>query len=57
MVAAISRYAALLELAGLGRLAAAAVHDVTGLLATGINADDPLGFTVAYFHRPQGIGA
>jgi len=53
VVAAISRYAALLELAGLGRLDAAAVHDVTGLLATGINADDPLGFTVAYFHRPQ----
>lgn len=52
-VAAISRYAALLELAGLGRLDEAAVKEVTGLIATGINADDPLGFTVAYFHRPE----
>ena len=52
-VAVISRYAALLELAGLGRLDAAATREVTGLMATGINADDPLGFTVAYFHRPD----
>ena len=51
--AAISRYAGLLELAGLGLLDDPAVQDVTGLIATGINADTPLGFTVAYFHRPD----
>ena len=49
--AAITRHAALLELTGLGLLDDAAVAEVTGLLATGVNTDDPDGFTTAYFHH------
>lgn len=51
--AAIGRYAALLELAGLGRIDVAALPELRGLIKHGINRDDPEGFTTAYFHRPE----
>lgn len=53
VVAAISRYAALLELAALGALDDDTVARVEQLIRTGVNADDPTGFTTAYFHRPD----
>ena len=53
IAAAISRYAPLLELAGLGKLDDDAASEVAQLIETGINRDDPSSFTVAYFHRPE----
>lgn len=55
--AAINRYAALLELTGLGLLDDDTIGEVTGLLATGVNTDDPDGFTTAYFHRVEEFSA
>ena len=52
-VAAIGRYAPLLELAGLGELDDDAVSELSSLLATGVHLDEPQGFTSAYFHRPE----
>ena len=49
--AAITRHAALLELTGLGLLDDATLPEVTGLLGTGVNTDDPAGFTTAYVHH------
>ncbi len=58
VAAAISRYAALLELAGLGRITDdATVVELAELLETGVNDDDPDGFTTAYFHRPEELAA
>ena len=57
VAAAISRYAALLELAALGELDADAGSHVASLIETGINDDDPEGFTTAYFHRPEQLAA
>ncbi len=58
VVAAISRYAALLELAGLGRITDdATIRELAELLDTGVNHDDPDGFTTAYFHRPEELAA
>lgn len=54
-VAAISRYAALLELAGFGELDEAAASVSARLMQTGINEDDPNGFTTAYFHRADDL--
>ena len=54
--AAISRYAALLELAALGELDADTGSHVASLIETGIN-DDPERFTTAYFHRPEQLAA
>lgn len=51
--AAIGRYAALLELAGFGRLNDNTEPEIRGLIEHGINVDDPDGFTTAYFHRPE----
>lgn len=51
--AAITRHAALLELTGLGLLDDDALADVTGLLRTGLNTDDPDGFTTAWFHHVE----
>jgi ubiquinone/menaquinone biosynthesis C-methylase UbiE len=53
--AAIGRYAALLELAGLGRIDDATVPKLRGLIEHGIHHDEPAGFTTAYFHRPEGL--
>lgn len=53
MAAAISRYAALLELAGLGELNDDTVSEVARSIETGINRDDAASFTSAYFHRPD----
>ena len=53
VVAAISRYAALLELAALGALDDEATRHVEQLIRTGVNEDDPHGFTTAYFHRSE----
>lgn len=50
VVAAISRHAALLELAGFGELDPARVSEMARLIETGVNHDDPQGFTTAYFH-------
>lgn len=57
VVAAISRYAALLELAALGDLDGDTAHHVTELIRTGVNEDDPAGFTTAYFHRPEELAS
>ena len=57
VAAAISRYAALLELAALGELDANAGSHVALRIETGINDDDPEGFTTAYFHRPEQLAA
>jgi SAM-dependent methyltransferase len=58
VVAAISRFAALLELAGLGRITSdAALGDLAELIDTGINHDDPNGFTTGYFHRAEELAA
>lgn len=54
-VAAISRYAALLELAGFGELDDSTAAEVIRLIETGINQDDPNGFTTAYFHRAEDL--
>lgn len=56
-VAAISRYAALLELAGFGELDEAAAGMAERLIETGINQDDPNGFTTAYFHLADDLAA
>jgi proteasome alpha subunit len=53
VAAAISRYAALLELGGSGRLDDEAVRECQRLLATGRHHDDPRGFTDAHFHLPD----
>ena len=54
----ISRYAALLELTGLGEIVDdETVAELADLIDTGINVDDPLGFTTAYFHFAQGLSA
>jgi len=52
-VAAISRYAGLLELAAIGGIDDAAESELVAALRTGINHDDPAGFTNAYFHLPD----
>ncbi len=49
--AAISRYSALLEFAGLGLLDETTAGELTEVLATGVNPDDPTGFTTAYLHH------
>lgn len=54
-VAAISRYAALLELAGFGELDEAATGVAARVIQTGINRNDPNGFTTAYFHRADDL--
>ncbi len=51
VVAAISRHAPLLELAGLGELDDRSATEVVQLISTGVHHDDPLSFTTAYFHR------
>ena len=56
-VAAISRYAALLELAALGVLDDAAEAECRALIATGHNEDDPEGFTTAHMHLPDELRA
>ncbi len=53
IVAAISRYAALLELAGLGEFDEEAATEVVQLIETGIHRDDSRSFTTAYFHRAE----
>jgi ubiquinone/menaquinone biosynthesis C-methylase UbiE len=53
--AAISRYAPLLELAGLGTLTEDAATELAELLRTGVGADDPQGFTTAYFHGAEDL--
>ena len=55
--AAISRHAALLELTGLGVLDDADLAEITDLLATGHNVDDPNGFTTAHFHGTAELAA
>ena len=52
IAAGISRYAGLLDYATQGRLDAAAVETVRGVIATGRH-DPRLGFTTAYFHLPS----
>ncbi|HVX45561.1 MAG TPA: class I SAM-dependent methyltransferase [Mycobacteriales bacterium] len=51
VAAAVSRYAGLLEFAGLGLLTESTQGEFLDHLATGIHHDDPNGFTNAYFHR------
>lgn len=51
VAAAVSRYAGLLEFAGLGLLTEHTQGEFLDQLATGIHHDDPNGFTNAYFHR------
>lgn len=53
VVAGISRYAALLELTALGALDDETAVHAEQLIRTGVNEDDPEGFTTAYFHRPD----
>lgn len=53
IAAAISRYAALLELAGSGELDDEAASEAAQLIETGVNRDDSSSFTLAYFHRPE----
>lgn len=55
--AAISRYAGLLELASLGAIDDATEALLLRALDTGINEDEPEGFTVAYFHLPAELEA
>lgn len=52
VAAAISRYAALLDTGARGRLDAEALGRATDVVATGWH-DPRLGFTTAYFHRPE----
>lgn len=42
-------------LAGFGELDEAAASKVARLIETGINQDDPTGFTTAYFHRADDL--
>lgn len=55
--AAISRYAAILELGANGRLGATNVSRLTAILKTGHHPEDPAGFTSAYMHRPEELHA
>ena len=52
IAAAISRYAALLDLAAQGRLTSDVLAKVRGQMATGVH-DHSVGFTEAYFHLPD----
>lgn len=51
VTAAVSRYAGLLEFAGLGLLTDRTQGEFIDQLASGIHHDDPNGFTNAHFHR------
>lgn len=55
--AGISRYAGILELAALGEIDDAAAESLLRGLRTGINVDEPGGFTHAYFHGPGELAA
>jgi ubiquinone/menaquinone biosynthesis C-methylase UbiE len=56
VVAGISRYSALLDWARLGKLDGASLTVCRRVLKTGVH-DPRLGFTTAYFHRPEELAA
>ena len=55
--AAISRYAGLLELAAVGEIDDETAESLRRGLRTGVNEDEPDGFTTAYFHGPGELAA
>lgn len=57
VAAGISRYAGPLEYANNGKLSEDNLHLFTEALATDLHHDDPNGFTNAYFHRAEELGA
>ncbi|ADB30289.1 Methyltransferase type 11 [Kribbella flavida DSM 17836] len=53
----ISRYAGLLECGNNGQLSEDNLGSFVDVLATGLHHDDPNGFTTAYFHHADELGA